>query len=73
MQPPVSLVFHDVPFLYHSSFDFNPQRPCAAMVTVLALCVSLSVCLSVAALAATAFVSACNQRHLRHYFRLFLD
>ena len=32
------------------------------------LCVS--VCLSVTALAATAFVSACNQRHLRHCFRL---
>ena len=32
------------------------------------LCVS--VCLSVTSLAATAFVSACNQRHLRHYFRL---
>ena len=37
------------------------------------LCVCLSVCLSVTALAATAFVSACNQRHLQHCFRLFLD
>ena len=46
----------------------NPRRACAARVT---LCVCLSVCLSVTALAATAFVSACNQRHLRHYFRLF--
>ena len=35
--------------------------------------VCLCVCLSVTALAATAFVSACNQRHLRHSFRLFLD
>ena len=34
---------------------------------------TLCVCLSVTALAATAFVSACNQRHLRHSFRLFLD
>ena len=36
-------------------------------------CVSvcLSVCLSVTALAATAFVSTCNQRHLRHYYRLY--
>ena len=33
-------------------------------VTVLALCVSVSVCLSVTALAATAFVSVCNERHL---------
>ena len=41
-------------------------------VTVLALCVCVSVCLSVTALAATAFVSVCNQRHLRHSFRLFL-
>ena len=47
----------------------NPRRACAARVTVLALCVCLSVCLSVTALEATAFVSACNQRHLRHYFR----
>ena len=31
------------------------------------------VCLSVTTLAATAFVSTCNQRHLRHYYRLFLD
>ena len=30
-------------------------------------------CLSVTALAATVFVSTCNQRHLRHYYRLFLD
>ena len=37
---------------------------------ILALCVSLCVCLSVC-LAATAFVPACNQRHLRHLFRLF--
>ena len=37
------------------------------------LCVSLCLCLSVTALAATAFVSACNQRHLQHCFRLFLD
>ena len=36
----------------------NPRRACAARVTV---------CLSVTALAATAFVSACNQQHLRHY------
>ena len=33
----------------------------------------LSVCLSVTALAATAFVSTCNERHLRHYYRLFLN
>ena len=51
---------------------------CAARVTVLALCVCplsvcLSVCLSVTALAATAFVSTCNQLHLRNYYRLFLD
>ena len=48
----------------------NHRRACAARVT---LCVSVCVCvcLSVTALAATAFVSACNQRHLRHYFRLF--
>ena len=32
--------------------------------------VCVSVCLSVTA---TAFVSTCNQRHLRHYYRLFLD
>ena len=51
----------------------NPRRVCAARVTVLALSVCLSVCLSVTALAATAFVSACNQRHLLHSFRLFLD
>ena len=51
----------------------NPRRACAARVTVLALCVCLSVCLSVTALAATAFVSTCNQRHLWHYYRLFLD
>ena len=42
------------------------------------LCVSvcLSVCLSVCVcvcLAATAFISACNERNLRHYYRLFLD
>ena len=54
-------------------YIINPRRACAARVTVLALCVCLCVCLSVTALAATAFVSACNQRHLRHYFRLFLD
>ena len=47
----------------------NPQRACAAMVTVLALCV----CLSVTTLAATAFVSACNKRHQQHSLRLFLD
>ena len=35
----------------------NPRR------TVLALCVCVCVCRSVTALAATAFVSACNQRH----------
>ena len=35
--------------------------------------ICVSVCVSVTALAATAFVSACNQRHLRHLFRLFLD
>ena len=35
--------------------------------------VCLSVCLSVTTLAATVFISACNQRHLRHTFRLFLD
>ena len=45
----------------------NPRRACAARVT---LCVSTD---SVTALAATAFVSACNDRHLRHYYRLFLD
>ena len=50
-----------------------PRRACAARVTVLALCVCPSVCLSVTALAATAIVSTCNQRHLRHYYRLFLD
>ena len=37
------------------------------------LCVSvcLCVCLSVTALAATGFISACNQQHLQHSFRLF--
>ena len=30
--------------------------------------VCVSVCLSVTTLAATAFISACNQQHLRHYF-----
>ena len=54
-------------------YIFNPRRACAARVTVLALCVCVSVCQSVTALAATAFVSACNERHLRHYYRLFLD
>ena len=44
----------------------NPRRTCAARVTVLALFVCVCVCLSVTTLAATAFVSACNQRHLRH-------
>ena len=46
-----------------------PRRACAARV-LLCVCV-LSVCLSVTA--ATAFVSACNQRNLRHSLRLFLD
>ena len=50
------------------SSSFNPRRACAARV---ALCVCVSVCLSVTALAATAFVSTCNERHLRHYYRLF--
>ena len=39
----------------------NPRRACAARVTVLALFVCVCVCLSVTTLAATAFVSACNQ------------
>ena len=47
-----------------------PRRACAARVTVL---VCVCVYLSVTALAATAFVSTCNQRHLWHYYRLFLD
>ena len=47
--------------------SLNPRRACAARVT---LCV---VCLSVTALAATAFFSACNEWHLRNYYRLFLD
>ena len=45
-----------------------PRRACAARVPA-----CLSVCLSVTALAATAFVSTCNERHLRQYYRLFLD
>ena len=40
----------------------NPRRACAARVTVLALCVCVSVCL----LPATNCI-------LRHYYRLFLD
>ena len=48
----------------------NPRRACAARVSTCFVC--LSVCLSVTAVAATAFVSTCNERHLRHYYRLFL-
>ena len=70
--PTLTLFLH-VEALDGGEWLINPRRACAARVPVLALCVCLCVCLSVTALAATAFVSACNQRHLRHYFRLFLD
>ena len=44
---------------------------------IVCLCVCVSVCLCVCLLplyiAATAFVSACNEWHMRHYRRLFLD
>ena len=63
----------------------NPRCACAARVTqylsslcvclsvCLSVCPCLSVCVSVTTLAATAFVSACNQRHLQNCFGLFLD
>ena len=43
------------------NFVINPRRACAARFFV-----SVSLCLSVTALAATAFVSTCDERHLRH-------
>ena len=43
----------------------NPRHACAARVRYL-------LCVCVTALAATPFVSVCNQRHLHHPFRLFL-
>ena len=50
----------------------NPRRACAR-VTVLVLCVCVSVCLSVPGLAASAHVYTCNQRYPRVSLRLFLD
>ena len=47
-----------------SSF-FNPQRACAARVTVLGLCVSVSVCLSVTTFSATARNNATNKIYQR--------
>ena len=54
----------------HSSL-INPRRACAR-VTVVLLCVCLSVCLSVTALAATVSVYTCNQRHPWVSLRLYL-
>ena len=57
-------------------YIFNPparMRSEGYSTCFVCVCVCVSVCLSVTALAATAFVSACNERHLRHYYRLFLD
>ena len=42
-------------------------------VTVLVLCVCLSVCLSVTTLAATSFVLTLKVRYVGGYYRLFLD
>ena len=61
---------HDPNEVAITSSVINPRRACAARVWYL-LCVS--VCLSVTALAATGFVSACNKRHLQNSLRFFLD
>ena len=50
----------------------NPRRACAR-VTVLVLCVCVSVCLSVPGLAASAFVYIHKQRYTQVSLRLFLD
>ena len=51
---------------------FNPRRACAR-VTVVVLCVCLSVYPSVPALAASASVETSKQRYSRVSLRLFLD
>ena len=61
--------FHNLPSLYAPSFDFNPRRACAR-VTVVVLCVCLSVCQSVTPLAASASIYTCDQRHPRIFRRL---
>ena len=54
------------------SFFINPRRACAR-VTVVVLCVCLSVYPSVPALAASASVETSKQRYSRVSLRLFLD
>ena len=43
----------------------NPRRACARVTVLSRVCVCLSVCLSVPALAALAYVCMCNQRYAR--------
>ena len=50
----------------------NPWHACAR-VTVVVVCVCLSVCPSVPALAASASVETSKQRYSRVFLRLFLD
>ena len=57
--------------MYHFLI-INPRRACAR-VTVVVLCVCLSVCPSVPALAASASVETSKQWYSRVSLRLFLD
>ena len=52
------------------SYLVNPRRACAARVRYLSVC--LSVCYRSSSYSVS-FISTCNERHLRHYYRLFLD
>ena len=71
-----SLLFHLFFIICHPYIPlhliFNPRRACAR-VTVLVLCVCVSVYPSVPALAASASVETSKQRYSRVSLRLFLD
>ena len=56
----------------HGHKSSNPRRACAR-VTVVALCVCVSVCPSVTALAASASAYTCSQRYSGVCLMLFLD
>ena len=49
----------------------NPWRACTARVTVVVVCVCLSVCLSVPSLAKASLGSTLRQRYVQHLYRLF--
>ena len=50
----------------YASIIFNPRRACAARVTVVVLCVSLFVCLSVYDYSRTTGYEAAHERYQQH-------